>query len=205
MGRRIVGTPGASGVAIGPVWRYSAAGVREAGVSRSMGSGHGADVSGDPVAAVKTAAEDAARQLESLARHIRDLGRVEEAGIFEAQALMATDPELLDEAVAQAEAGMEPASAVENAAAAASATLAALPDELLAARAADVRDVGARIARILRGQAVALPEVPSIAIADDLPPSIARPGRRRDGSLRRSGRRPGGVAPGRIRASRPAM
>ena len=171
MGRRIVGTPGASGVAIGPVWRHDAA--RAGEPTRPSGATQGAAVSGDPASDLRTAAEEAARQLESLAGHIRDLGRAEEAGIFEAQALMATDPELLDEAVSLVEAGMEPAFAVENAAAAASAVLAALPDELLAARAADVRDVGARIARILRGQAVALPEAPSIAIADDLPPSIA--------------------------------
>ena len=36
-----------------------------------------------------------------------------------------------------------------------------------------MRDVGARIVRILTGRDVALPEVPSIAVADDLPPSIA--------------------------------
>ena len=52
-------------------------------------------------------------------------------------------------------------------------TLAALPDETLAARAADVRDVGARIARIVAGRSVVLPDRPSIAIADDLPPSLA--------------------------------
>ncbi len=171
MGRRIVGTPGASGVAIGPVWRHDAA---EAGdASRTTGKAQGAPVSADGAAVLRSAAEEAARQLESLAGHIRDLGREDEAGIFEAQALMASDPELLDAAVSLVENGMEPAFAVENAAAAASATLAALPDELLAARAADVRDVGARIARILRGQDVALPQVPSIAIAADLPPSIA--------------------------------
>jgi phosphocarrier protein FPr len=50
--------------------------------------------------------------------------------------------------------------------------IASLGDELLAARAADVRDVGARIARILRGETLALPDAPVIAIADDLPPSV---------------------------------
>ena len=50
--------------------------------------------------------------------------------------------------------------------------VAGLADETLAARAADVRDVGARIARILRGQTLALPDRPSIAVADDLPPSV---------------------------------
>jgi phosphoenolpyruvate-protein phosphotransferase len=128
---------------------------------------------GDPAAPIRAAAAQAARQLESLAERLRELGRADEAGIFEAQAMMASDPELLDVAVARAQAGEEPGSAVDGAAADASATLAALPDELLAARAADVRDVGARIVRILRGEDVALPEAPSIAVADDLPPSIA--------------------------------
>jgi phosphoenolpyruvate-protein phosphotransferase len=167
VGRRIVGIPGAGGVAIGPVWRYDAT---EAGVT-ATGSDHASTT--DHALATRAAAEEAARQLDSLARRVRELGRPEDAGIFEAQALMATDPELLDEAVSRVQAGMDPASAVESAADAASGTLATLPDELLAARAADVRDVGARIVRILQGRDLLLPEVPSIAIAEDLPPSIA--------------------------------
>jgi phosphoenolpyruvate-protein phosphotransferase len=128
---------------------------------------------GDPGEALHAAALEAASQLEALADRVRDLGRPDEAGIFEAQAMMATDPELLDEAVARAEAGEDPVSAVRAAADAVGATLAALPDELLAARAADVRDVGARIARILLGEEMDLPGVPSVAVADDLPPSVA--------------------------------
>ena len=173
MSRRIVGTPGATGVAIGPVWRYGSAETGATNAARSTDSAYGAAGHGDPVAATKEAAEEAARQLESLAEQVRDLGRAEEAGIFEAQALMATDPELLGDAVSRVESGTDPVTAMEAAAAAASAMLAALPDELLAARAADVRDVGARITRILMGLDVALPAVPSIAVADDLPPSIA--------------------------------
>jgi len=164
MGTRIAGTPGAAGVAVGPVWRYVPGGVGESRMP---------DVAEHPGAVVRAAGEEAAGQLNALATRVRKLGREDEAGIFEAQAMMATDPELLDAAVARAEAGEEPVSAVRVAAEAAAATLAALPDELLAARAADVRDVGARIARILLGEDVALPDVPSIAIADDLPPSVA--------------------------------
>ena len=62
--------------------------------------------------------------------------------------------------------------AVGDAAEAAAAILAALDDELIAARAADVRDVGARIARILAADARPARR-PSIAVADDLPPSVA--------------------------------
>jgi phosphoenolpyruvate-protein phosphotransferase len=62
--------------------------------------------------------------------------------------------------------------AVADSAEESAALLAALPDALLAARAADVRDVAARIARVLNGTHLALPDAPSIVIADDLPPSF---------------------------------
>src|SRR6185503_21054058 len=65
------------------------------------------------------------------------------------------------------------ATIVEEVAASTADGLAAIPDETLAARAADVRDVGERIARIVTGRVVALPDEPSIAVADDLPPSVA--------------------------------
>jgi phosphoenolpyruvate-protein phosphotransferase len=168
VGTRIVGKPGAAGVAVGPVWRYLAGG---AGDGRTPVAA--VAPAADPAAAVRAAADEAARQLEALAGRVRDLGRADEAGIFEAQAMMATDPELVDAAADRVGAGEGPVAAVRAAAAAAAATLAALPDELLAARAADVRDVGERIVRILLGEDVALPEVPSVAIADDLPPSVA--------------------------------
>ncbi len=104
MGRRILGTPGAVGVAVGPVWRYEAAG---AGETASEGKGQGEGGAADPVAALTAAAQEAARQLESLAGKVRDLGRAEDAGIFEAQAMMATDPELLDQATALVNAGKD--------------------------------------------------------------------------------------------------
>ncbi|MGZ6314777.1 MAG: phosphoenolpyruvate--protein phosphotransferase [Candidatus Limnocylindrales bacterium] len=163
MGRPIVGTPGAEGVAVGPLWRYKAPERRAAPA---------ADQS-DAAAAIRAAATEAVRQLGSLAERMRSLGWADEAGIFDAQAMMAEDPQLLGRAVARAEAGEDPEVAVGAAAAEAAATLASLPDELLASRAADVRDVGARIVRIMTGQDVAFPASPSIAVAEDLPPSIA--------------------------------
>jgi phosphoenolpyruvate-protein phosphotransferase len=165
MGKSIVALAGAAGVAVGPIWRYvdGGAGEGRAAPSREADAG----------SAVQSAAEAAAGQLEALAGRVREVGRADEAGIFEAQALMAVDPELLDAALNRVRAGQEPVSAVQAATDAAAATIAELPDELLAARAADVRDVGARIVRILRGEYVAFPSVPSVAIADDLPPSVA--------------------------------
>jgi phosphoenolpyruvate-protein phosphotransferase len=116
-------------------------------------------------------------ELLSLADRVRALGRNDEAEIFDAQALMAVDPMLLDEAEARVGSigSADPdalAAAVEAVARVVAETLAALPDEVLAARAADVRDVGSRIARIVAGREIALPDRPSIAIADDLPPSV---------------------------------
>jgi phosphoenolpyruvate-protein phosphotransferase len=164
MSVRIAGTPGAPGIAIGPVWRYAASNAGSEGPVRIA--------PGDAPAAIRAASEEAARQLEELTDRVRKLGREDDAGIFDAQALMATDPGIVDEAIQRAEAGEDPVAAVEWAAEASAQMLAALPNELLAARAADVRDVGARIARILRGEKLSLPDEPSIAIADDLPPSV---------------------------------
>ncbi|HEX8939741.1 MAG TPA: phosphoenolpyruvate--protein phosphotransferase [Candidatus Limnocylindrales bacterium] len=161
------GTPGAPGIAIAPVWVYepTAPGI-VAGADAEAAAAAG------PAAAIRAAAEAAAGQLETLASRVRDAGRAEDAGIFEAQALMATDAMLVDEAVRRAEGGEAASVAVANAAAAAAEILAGLDDELLAARAADVRDVGARLVRILTGASLSLPEGPSIALADDLPPSV---------------------------------
>jgi phosphoenolpyruvate-protein phosphotransferase len=163
--RILDGLPGAPGVAVGPAWRYR----DEEDDSRPTAE---PALAGEPSSVISAAAEATAAQLEALAAGLREMGREEEAGIFEAQGLMATDPMLLDEATARSAGGMAPDAAVRAAADAAAAMLAALDDELLAARAADVRDVGARIARTIRGETLSLPAVPSIAVADDLPPSV---------------------------------
>jgi phosphoenolpyruvate-protein phosphotransferase len=171
MGRgevRLAGIGAAPGVAIGPVWRYALAGAL-AGASAPAPA---ARPSGDPADLIHAAADTAAEQLDALADRVRDAGRPDDAAIFEAQAPLALSPSLLDDAILRAEGGLDVASAVEAAASDAAEMLAAIDDELLAARAADVRDVGARIVRILRGESLDLPTVASIAVADDLPPSV---------------------------------
>ena len=159
--RRLVGLGAVAGIAIAQAWRY-----------REQAAGSATALAGDPAAAIRAAAASAEGQLEALAARIRDAGRPDDAGIFEAQAVLATDPTIVDDAVARVAAGADPAAAVVDAADDAATAIAGLGDELLAARAADVRDVGARIARILRGETLTLPDRPVIAIADDLPPSV---------------------------------
>jgi phosphoenolpyruvate-protein phosphotransferase len=156
------GLSAAPGIAIGPVWRFGAA-----------------DLATEPLLDIRAAAARAADELTGLAGRLRDAGHADDAAILEAQALMAEDPMLLDEAEAlvagRPDASADPAAlaaALETAAGAAAGTLARLPDPLLAARAADVRDVGARIARIITGRTLSLPDRPSVAVAEDLPPSV---------------------------------
>lgn len=177
-GNRISGKPGAPGIATGPVWVYRDARATPTLVPATTATTAAtalADTASAPGAAavIRAAAAKAADQLETLAERVRESGRPDDTEILGAQAVMASDPALLDAAIARAAAGESPATAVEAAAADLGAVLSDLPDELLAARAADVRDVGARIARVLRGEGASLPSVPSIAVANDLPPSIA--------------------------------
>ena len=125
---------------------------------------------------LRQAIRSVARELLDLAATVRDGGHPDEAAIFTAQAAMARDPDLLEAAAAAIEAdGVDAATAVARAAEAIANRIAALDNELLRGRAADVNDVGDRIARRLAG----LPAVsgrldaPAIVVADDLAPAVA--------------------------------
>src|SRR4029077_7633355 len=91
----------------------------------------------------------------------------------EAQAMMARDETLLAAGRELIANGSSPSAAIERSPEPIARRLESLDDELLAARAADVRDVAARIERALTGDVLQLPVVPSLALADDLPPSVA--------------------------------
>jgi len=174
---RIDASAAAPGIAIGPVWRYprrpTPEGTAERGRKSPTRKAVRAELTeAEAVDAVTAAAHEAADQLTALADRIYDAGRADDAGIFDAQAMMATDTAILDEAIRLIRTGMDPVEAVAESATAAAEMLAAVDDELISARAADIRDVGARIGRILRGEQLDLPEQPSVAVADDLPPSV---------------------------------
>ena len=155
MSHQLTGVAAAPGVATGEPWVYRPA-VSGPGSGRSIGE----------------AASAAALDLERLAGRLRDAGRAEEAGIFDAQALMATDDELIGLATARIAGGDDPSTAVLAAGEAVAATFEALDDEVLTARAADVRDVAARIARhVVEAEAPSL-ERRSIVVAVDLAPSV---------------------------------
>lgn len=122
-----------------------------------------------------------ATDLRGLAERVaREIGQ-EEAGIFEAQALMLEDPTLGERAEALIEReGASAASALHAAAEEQAAELAALPDPLWQARAMDVRDAARQALRQLQPQGAQLATLgqlldelgrPAIVVAEDLAPS----------------------------------
>jgi phosphoenolpyruvate-protein phosphotransferase len=156
-GSTLRGVAAAPGVAIAPPWRAPEPVARAAGTL---------------VHGLAESSKRAAVELNGLSARLQAVGRNEEAEIFEAQAMMASDPELLDVAAVLEAEGTPADSAILAAGDQAADVLAAIDDELLAARAADVRDVAARIARIMRGEEPPSLDRRSIAVAVDLPPSV---------------------------------
>ena len=129
----------------------------------------------DEIKRLADASAAASVELESISRAVRDDGHPDEAAIFEAQAAIARDPALAAMATERIKDAHDDAiAAVQMAAGAFADQLRSLEDELLAARAADVIDVGDRIARRLAGtdQPTVGLDRRAIVVADDLPPSL---------------------------------
>ena len=162
----IRGVAASPGVAHGPWVRFE----RKAPVSRGIVTEPDAEV-----ARLIAATEAVGRASEHLADQVRGAGHAEEAEVFSAHAMIARDPELIDAAAARIRAdGADAVIAITAAATSVADQLRALGDELLAGRAADVLDVGDRVARELAGlgdAGIRLSE-PSIVVAEDLPPSL---------------------------------
>ncbi|MEW6152609.1 MAG: phosphoenolpyruvate--protein phosphotransferase [Actinomycetota bacterium] len=121
---------------------------------------------------LRQALAQAAAELHTLADRVREAAG-EEAEIFEAHAAFAEDPELEAQAEELIDAGQSAIAATLAAFAAFRALLAASSSEYLAARAADLDDVCARVTAILSGsrQTYDLPEEPSVLLAHELTPS----------------------------------
>lgn len=130
--------------------------------------------SGDPQQEQESfarACKEADAQLEQLAEHARkDLGE-EQVMILEVQQMMLQDQDFLDNVTVKIRKGASAAQAALDAGKECSAEFAALDDEYMKARAADIQDIARRLAAILSNQdAISLPE-PAIVVAEDLGPS----------------------------------
>ena len=119
------------------------------------------------LAALARVAEELARS----AKRLRSQGRESQAEIIETNQLMAEDPTLAVD-VAELAASLPAAAALRRAIDRRADALAALDDPLLAARAADVRELGRRAVRALAGAgSPEPPPQPSIVVARDLGPA----------------------------------
>jgi len=114
-------------------------------------------------------------ELKSLRENVAGRLKGEElAAIFDAHLMMLEDPLLTEKVNTKIASGIIVEQAVAEATRELAALLSVMQDELFAARAADVLDVGRRILRILLGQpdtALSNLQSPAIIIAQDLTPS----------------------------------
>ena len=163
--------PISPGIAIGPARIYRAA--SPAVIATKIAS-HQVEAEQQRLSAAMAAALQELQELQ--ARVAKTVGR-NEAAIFEAQQLMLQDPDLIDEANETISSRLFSAgAALQDVAERLARELEALANETLAARAADVRDVTARVLRHLdsegqSGTARIDDKTPALVVAYDLTPS----------------------------------
>lgn len=160
------GIPASDGIAIGPVFCYIPA---ELTVPvRAAGSAE------EELARFDAARERARVELQGLYDSIEKRAGKEEASIFVAHQEMLYDPALEGKIREFVEIGQTAEQALVKATDELADLLASVNDELFAARALDVKDVGRRVLRILLGlpdTALGAVSEPSIILAEDLTPS----------------------------------
>jgi phosphocarrier protein FPr len=124
---------------------------------------------------LESAIASAHLQLETLRARMAAEMDNDRAAIFGAHQELLEDPEVLDEAAKQIRHGASAAHAWRNAYTAQANRLLGLKSQLLAGRAADMKDVGRRVLHLLIGDDDSSPLIPadSIVIAEDLAPSEA--------------------------------
>lgn len=159
------GIPAAPGIAIGPivVLRSDDAAVSPLRAADPAGEHHRLD---DAITA-------ATLDLDAVARRLVEQGQGDRAAIFAAHRELLADPTLLDAAAAAIREGWTAAWGWSEAVRTQAERLGRLRDARLAARAADVRDVGRRVLHLLTGDDAPSLAVPAgaIAIAEEFTPS----------------------------------
>ena len=159
------GVTASAGIAIGKVWQYVSAEI-------TLPTGYnGVEAETE---ALNTAIGQAEAQLNTLREQTEAKIGEEEAAIFEAHLELLTDPDTIQATLDKIGDGFNAATAWAEVTEASARALAALDDEVLAARSADMRDVGERVLRCMTGQAAPrMPNDPFVLIVDDLSPSMA--------------------------------
>jgi phosphoenolpyruvate-protein kinase (PTS system EI component) len=159
--RRVPAIAAAPGRAAGPVWLLPPTAAPAGPPPPALAS---------PLP-IRDAADEAGHALAELGAVLRAAGREDEAGILEAQSVMAVDPSFLGAVERRIAAGASPTEAMREAASGIAARIAASANPRTAARASDILDVAERIVRAMQGAAFVGPTRPSIVAGRDLPPS----------------------------------
>lgn len=164
--KRLPGLPASRGIAIGPVFRF----VKERLVAKR-------ETAGNPereIERLEKALERTGAQFARLAERAYRMASKEEAAIFEAQALILQDPELID-LVKQTilDERLNTEYAWQQGAGHYAELLRQIEDEYLAARAGDVEDVSQAMLLELQGISTRREELPHacVVVAEDLAPS----------------------------------
>ena len=167
-GTRLSGVAASEGVAVGPVFVHV---VRELKPEReNISEG---EVEGE-LGRFKDAIDAVTAKLAATAEKMREGGNEGEAGIFEAHAEMAEDPEFQSEVEERVRGLESPEAAAISVGEEFAGMFAAMEDEYMAARADDVRDVASQIASELMGSGPSGLETlaePSVILAHSLAPS----------------------------------
>ena len=163
---RLQGIGASAGIAIGPAYCYRLPELKLP--ERAAASTE------EELRRFTEAVSQADGELQALQDSLQKRAGEKDAAIFEAHQMMLHDPMLAKKVRALVEAGQPIEHAVSAATDEVAGMLAGMDNELFAARAVDVRDVGRRVLRILLGLSdTSLGNIaePSIIIADDLTPS----------------------------------
>ena len=142
----LIGRPGAPGIGVG-----RALAVQAPGGQGPVTAGPPADPTAE-AARLRAALEIAATELTDLADQTTRRAGEEVGAIFVAQALFARDPGIVDPTLEEISAGMPAADAIMSVTARHADSLAGVDDDYFRERAADVRDIGRRVAAVLRGE-----------------------------------------------------
>ena len=173
----LVGRAGSPGVGIGRLLVVAppAPAVAAGAVGAAGGNGHGRLTAAAEHRRLADALDRCATELEALAAQTTARAGEEVGAIFEAQAMFARDPGIVGPAYALIAAGTTADDAILRVTSEQADVLAAVDDDYFRERAADVRDVGRRVAAILTGGVH--PDLwhpdgtPAVLVAADLDPS----------------------------------
>jgi phosphoenolpyruvate-protein phosphotransferase len=174
----LTGRPGSAGVGLGRLLWLPPNGAGHASTAPPTPIASGM-AKRDPAAErerLLAALKEAGDELTALATETTQRAGEEIGAIFEAQALFARDPGIVEPAMALIDAGTPAAEAIDRAAAEQADLLAGVDDDYFRERAADVRDVARRIVDRLSGRTPPVLHhrdgTPATLASDDLDPSI---------------------------------